>query len=493
MSGLVTFFMGRQDLDSGSDLLDQASDAFLKGEEIGGALLFSIIEECESLPLESPEDCLDFYRLLVSVLFMREKKNQQLDHQIEGLIRKGKTEGFWKSFQLEEGYRVLVDYLYEGKRQPFEVKQLEKGAVLQENGMHSLERHIPHPKENAELALLCLYLGWVWQVDGLVQSGLKLTEFCLSFCDHNGELFQGMWVRELEYRENKNTQIFSLLFTIASHVALSSKIQVVSEALFEKREGLQPFVALFAKAFQRLIEGGESFPKIHEGLTLYDHDQSLGFLRYHHERLSFACSASGVNTGLGVIHKKGVHITSFGPHYAPLADSNCYGIFRPSNGSRDGFKDLIIEPGDEKARFKGWTRVVTPVASHVSKHPCSFAERGQQWLFFDVVGEKDTVNLTIRQSQFDETAPLHFVFFVSADKGIIEEEGEILPKGLEGFHGRSNKIVFSRGSEEITITPNFEGTMEVIPLAGGDYFWSADFLLAFPLMEKMSAYCWDIE
>ena len=493
MSGLVTFFKGRQDLDSGSDLLDQASDAFLKGEEIGGVLLFSMIEECKALPLESPEDCLDFYRLLISILFMREEENQRLDHQIEGLIRKGKTEGFWKSIQLEEGYRRLVDYLYEGKRQPFEVKQLEKGAVLQENEMHALERHIPHPKENAELALVCLYLGWVWQDDELVQSGLKLTEFCLSLCDHDGVLFQGMWVRESEYREKENTQTFSLLFTIASHVALSSKVQVVSEALFEKREGLQPFVALFAKAFQRLIEDEESFPKIHEGLTLYDHDQSLGFLRYHHESLSFACSASGVNTGLGVIHKKGIHITSFGPHYAPLADSNCYGIFRPSNGSRDGFKDLTIESGDEKARFKGWTRVVTPVASHVSKQPYSFAERGQQWLFFDVLGEKDRVNLTIRQSQFDETAPLHFVFFVSADKGMIEGKGEILPKALERFQGRSNKIIFSRGTEVVTITPNFEGEMEVIPLAGGDHFWSADFLLAFPLMEKMSAYRWNIE
>ena len=147
MSGLVTFFMERHDLGPGSNLLEQASCAFLKREEVGGILLFSIIEECKELPLESPEDCLDFYRLLSSILFMREEENQRLDNQIEGLIRKGKTEGFWKSFQLEEGYRILADYLYEGKRQPFEVKQLEKGAVLQENEMHALERHIPHPKE----------------------------------------------------------------------------------------------------------------------------------------------------------------------------------------------------------------------------------------------------------------------------------------------------------------------------------------------------------
>lgn len=493
MSGLVSFFMSCQDLDSGSDLLDQASDAFLKGEEVGETLLFSIIEECKALSLESPEDYLDFYRLLVSILFIREEGNQRLNNQIERLIRKGKTEGFWKSVQLEEGYRILVDYLYEGKRQLFAVKQLEKGAVLQENEMRALERHIPRPKENAELALICLYLGWVWKDDELMQSGLKLTEFCLSLCDHNGELFQGMWVRESEYRVTGNTQTFSLLFTIASHVALSSKIQVVSEAIFEKRGRIQPFIALFAKAFQRLLEDKELFPKIHEELTVYDHDQSLGFLRYHYESLSFACSASGANTGLGVIHKKGVHITSFGPHYAPLADSNCYGVFRPSNGSRDGFKDLTIEPGDERARFKGWTRVVTPVASHISKQPYSFAERGQQWLFFDVVGEKDTVNLTIRQSQFDETAPLHFVFFVSADEGMIEGGGEILPKALERFQGRSNKVIFSRGGVMVTITPNFESEMEVIPLAGGGHFWSADFLLAFPLMEKMSAYRWSIE
>jgi hypothetical protein len=302
-----------------------------------------------------------------------------------------------------------------------------------------------------------------------------------------------MWVKESEYRKGDHAQLFALLFKLTSHVTTSSKVQVASEALFEKEEKISPFSALFAKAFQILIEDKEAIPKIHEGLTLYDHDQSLGFLRYQYGNLSVACSGAGVNTGLGAIHKKGVHITSFGPHYPPLADSNCYGIFRPSNGSQEGFKDLSLEPGADKARIKGWTRVIAPVSTQISKQSYSSAERGQQWLFFDLVGEGETVNLTIRQSSFDETTPLHFVFFVSADKGLVGGETEMLPKALERFQGRTKKILLSRGEETVTIAPDFEGEMEVIPLAGGDHFWSADFLIAFPLMEKMSPYRWHIE
>jgi len=495
MSGLVSFFRDRQEVVSGGDNLSQAINAFLNGKEDGESLLILAANDCLTLPLDTPEDILYFYRCLTSILFMRKEENPRLDNVLDELVLKGETKGFWKGFQLEEGYRVLAHFLYTGKKKDFTVKHLEKGAVLQENGMHVLDRHFPNPRENGELALICLYLGWKWFDEDLMQVGLNLAGFCLSLCDHEGKLFQGLWLRESEYRSSGLTQIFSLLFSLASHVALSSKIQVVAETLLEEKEKSPPhlMIALFAKAFDHLIESEIPFPKGHDGYTLYDHDQSLGFLRYEGDTLSFVCSASGANTGLGVLHKKGVYITSFGPHYAPLADSSGYGIFRPSNGSRDGFKDIEIETGSDKARIKGWTRVVAPVATHVANQSYSIAQAGKQWLFFDLQGMEDSASLLVRQSVVDQENPLYFVFFISADRAIIEGEAEILPKGIERFQGRANKILFRKNADEIKISPQFEGEMAVIPLAGSDHFWSADFLLAFPLTEKMSAYQWNIE
>ena len=493
MSGLVTFFEGSQDSDFGTDLLSQAAKAFLKGEEKGEILIFPLIETCSSLPLDSPEDLCHYYHLLCAILWMRDKDNPRFNQAIYPLLQRGKSEGFWKSFQLEQGYRTLATFLYDGTCEPFEVKQLEKGAVLQENEMHTLERQVPEPRENAELALICLYLGWKWGKEELIQYGLKLTEFCLSLCDHEGKLFQGMWVRESDYQKGGLTQIFSLLFTVASHVALSSKVQVVSDALCEQKKGMDPLTSLFAKAFHTLIEEEVPLPKMEGGIMLYDQDQSLGFLRYHKGDLSFACSASGVNTGLGVMHKKGIHITSFGPHYAPLADSNCYGLFRPSNGSREGFRDLTYESKEDKVGIKGWTRVVAPVNDHVSKQSYSLAQGGPEWLYFEVVGEEEEMKVTVRQTRYQPETPLYFVFFVSAEKGIIEGKAELFPRGLERFQGPIDQIFFEKEGKRIKVKAHFEGEMEVIPLAGDDHFWSADFLLAFPLQRKMTAYRWSIQ
>lgn len=492
MSGLVAFFKGRENVSSHADPLSLAVHAYLKGEGRVEALLFSLLEAAASLSLETPEDVLEFYRYLTAVLFMKEENNDRLDSQIMPLLNRGIADGFWKSFQLQEGYQVLAAFLLDQTRNPFQVRQLEKGAVLQEGGLHVLDRHAPHPRENGELALICLYLGWAWNDEELMASGLKLTEFCLSLCDHEGELFQGMWMKESDYQRETLTDLFSLLFHVASHVALSSKIQVISEALSKKMRGEDPLVALFAKGFQTLIDKGAPFPKVEGGVTLYDQDQSLGFLRYQYGNLSLACSAAGVNTGLGVIHKNEVHITSFGPHYAPLADSTCYGIFRPSNGSRDGFKDLSLESSEDKARFMGWTRIVSPAAEHLSESPFSVAQPGPQWLMFDVKGEKETVDLTVRCHQIDEANLLYIVFFVHADRSVIGERA-LFPKALDRFQGRSGEILFERGEGKITIKPQFESEMEVIPLAGEDHFWSADFLLAFPIREKMVPHRWIIE
>ncbi|MCB1106645.1 MAG: hypothetical protein KDK76_00945 [Chlamydiia bacterium] len=479
MSGLVTFFSKLQEVNCGFDLLSQAVSAYLKGEERGEALLFSLIEGCENLPLETPENVTDFYQALVAILFM---EPSGVDQKIEALIAKGKVEGFWNSFPLHKGYQSLAEYLFCGKCDPFEVKQLERGGVLQEGEMHAFERHIPNPQENGLLALVCLYLGWALKNEELIQKGIKLTEFCLSLCDAQGELFEGLWVKESQYKNSKQQEVFALLFSVVNHIVLSSKMQMIAENFFEKRQGKDPFISLFAKGFQNLIDAKVSVTKIHEGITLYDQDQSLGYVRYQTGNLSLACSASGVNTGLGTLHKGGIHITSFGPHYPPLADSNYYGIFRPSNGSREGFKDITIESEEERVRFKGWTRVI----ENSSTSP------GAEWLFFDIEGEGEKIHLKTRRSQCEEISPLYFVFFVTAEKVQVGER-EFFPKALDRFRGKCHKILFERGEEKMIIDPHFNGEMEVIPLAGREHFWSADFLLAFPMREKMCPYSWNVE
>lgn len=471
MSGLVTFFKDRQENVFGDDSLSKAVDAFLKGEERDESLVFPIATFCSGFPIDTPQDLIKYYQSFLSILFLRKflsLQDERLDEKITSLMKKGKINGFGKSFELQKGYEALANYLFEESQLELEFKQLEKGAILQDN--------IPLPLQNAYVGLIALFLGSAWEDKELLQKGLKVAEFCLSLCDHQGELFQGLWVKEPDYSQEVLEGTFFLFFSIASHFSHSSKLQMVTEALSE-RKCSDSFISLFKYAFEKI-----SFPKLDQGLNLYDFDRSLGFLGYQYGETSLAISAAGINTGMGSIHKKGIHIVSMGPHYTPLADSDYYGISRFSNGSQEGFKDLKIESGEEKGEIEGWTRVIIREKTDLN----------EQWLFFNLKAEKEKIDLSVRQSHHNESNPLYFVFFVSADKGIIKEDEELHPGTLERYVGKSHQIVFEKLGENIEITPHFNGEMELIPLAGKDHFWSADFLLAFSLNKKLYSYSWTI-
>ncbi|QVL57209.1 MAG: hypothetical protein KFB93_07455 [Simkaniaceae bacterium] len=471
MSGLVTFFERSQEDTLGTDPLGKAVHAFLKGEESGEALLFPLATYCESFSIDTPQDLIEYYRSFLSLLFLRkfyEKKDEKLDQEICTLILKGKKNGFGKHFYLQNGYEALASYLFENKKGELEFKQLEKGAIL--------HRDLPNPMQNGEIGLIALYLGLVWDDEDLLHRGLKCVEFSLSLCDHRGKLFQGLWLKESEYQSIAHNDTFALLFDIASCFSHSSKLQMASENFSDKKYS-DPFILLFNQAFEK-----RPFPSLSQGLTLHDIDRSLGFIRYQYGDTSLASSAAGVNTGLGSIHKKGIHIVSMGPHYAPLADSDYYGIFRLSNGSQEGFKDLKIESGEEIGKFQGWTRMASP----------DEGEPSEEWLYFNLEAEREKIDLTVRKSHHNELNPLFYVFFISADKGTIGEEKVLYPGILERYQGKTHQVVFEKGEEKVEITPHFDGEMKLIPLAGKDHFWSADFLLAFSLKKKLYPYHWTV-
>jgi hypothetical protein len=74
---------------------------------------------------------------------------------------------------------------------------------------------------------------------------------------------------------------------------------------------------------------------------------------------------------------------------------------------------------------------------------------------------------------------LAFAFFVKADEAIVGGT-KIKALSLSQFEGRAQRVYF-KGLE---IESEEEMDLKVVPLAGGDFFWGADFLLAFSLRNK---------
>ncbi|MCB1085294.1 MAG: hypothetical protein KDK60_04255, partial [Chlamydiia bacterium] len=452
MSGLALFYQGHQELGLNGNALEKACLSFLKGDEKGETLIFPLIEDLKAFSIDSPESAFVFYEQLIVALLIR-NRDSIFDEDFAALLKKGKCEGYWESEQLTFAFEGLATYLMTGEPPKLNMRTLENGGALTEWKGHLLSKHLIEPWANGWMALSLCFLGWSLCDEDLMQQGMKMIEFSLMFCDHEGKLFQGLWENEERYHGKSLVHLYAFLYHLASYLAPNSKLQVTSESLLEgiKGEAPPPLLKLFAHAFHQLAEENSPLPSLPKGVMVHTHDQSLAFLRYQYQETSLACTASGAGTGLGVIHHGDIRISSFGPHYLPLSDASRYGINRFSNGKREGFSDFLIEPGEESCRFRGWTKVVSP-------DPLKFIPH---WLFFDLQGSKENLSLTARQNRIHTDHPLYFVFYLYADRATIGESEVFLPCTLERFKGKSQQITFEGGRSTLTLLPHFEEEMEV--------------------------------
>lgn len=189
-------------------------------------------------------------------------------------------------------------------------------------------------------------------------------------------------------------------------------------------------------------------------------------------RLKGQLSLEGVHGGFGHIQAKGASIVTMGPHFFPLGLSDLYGIYR----TKDSFDDVHI--AKDPFAFKGWTRL-----AHKQKP-------SDLWMEVSAKEDGETLKLSVKFLHFTDFSPVSMVFFVKANKVVVNPFFEVYPSSLERYQGGSEKVSLSDGA--LTLNAQFEGEMQVIPLAGGPYFWGADFLVAYAITKEMSSYDFDV-
>ena len=465
MSDFVTFFKDICDSSSHHHPLNQVIDSYSENEREEHLLRLGLY--CKHFMIHSLESWIEYHHSLLSLLFLRKfyKKNHpEVELELDCLIRKGKTKGFGKQLQLKKGYDALICYLLDQTKKIIPFDQVNEGAILY--------RYLPYPLHNAEMGLIALYLGLIWNDLPLLKKGLKWAQFSLSLYDAVGRRFEGIWLKEKEFPMTCREDACALLFEVVAQLCPNLKSSVV----FSKKPYTDPFIFLFKKAFQELFFPMTSFP-----LSFSSINGSLGVFRYTFGEMHAMCTLVGENTGVGCIHKKEVKIVSMGPHYFPLGDSDYYGIFRTSDGAQSGLRDVKIELKEDRGFLQGWTRLYHPQF-----------EKRKNWVFLRVECKKERIDLEVQLNENPLLDPLFYVFFISAETAVLSENVVFYPAILDQYQGKVDKFLFKKGAETLTIFPHFEGEMTLIPLAGKSYFWSANFLLAFSLDKKLFSYRWTV-
>jgi len=463
------------------------------------ALIWELLDECREMHTDSPTSYLHRLRKLASLSFFHQfQPIPKVKALMQQVYREIDTLGFWDEFHLGKALYSLGCHLIGLPTPKIEPTQLAKGGILLESGDHFRDGGMPHLLLNAELALIWLFLGWKLKCDKLIEGALKWANFSVNFFDHEGRPFHGMWIRESEYSPLLLYAFYFLLFSMSSRIATNPKISQLADNLFDVLEKMDHtvsktsvvFSGFFSLGFEYLNQDGVYSEVINSHPT-HEIDQDLGYLLFKQNDFSFACSFSGVNTGLGALHKTDVRIVSFGPHRTPLGDPDCYGIYRTCSFHQP-FRDIELVKTSDNFALKGWTRILSSDMARGGMPGLTINLPSRHWLYFCAEGGENGVLLTSRLLKQGDESPLFFTYFIKADQVRI---GSALfsPGTLHQYRGENREMLFEKRGETLFLKPHMKGEMCVIPLAGGNHFWGADFLVAFTFDPFGNTCSWEIQ
>ncbi len=191
-----------------------------------------------------------------------------------------------------------------------------------------------------------------------------------------------------------------------------------------------------------------------------------------HKLENITINYQGDHTGLGSIQFDAVSVVSMGPHYFPLGELSRFGIYREG----DDFSDVE----ERRNSISGWTKLIAGDRSFGS---------GATWLHFGVEKDLNEIKLKAAFENGKGEDPFAFVFFVKAQEIKVSEK-RYLKGSLTTYQGTNAPLELFSGEEKVLLVPQFKGPIQIIPLAGGEFFWGADFLIAYEIHELDHKYSW---
>lgn len=501
-NGLVNFFQDRIKNIHSESKWNTELKRFYSAETYDHESLTFIVNDCLDYRIDHPQDFLACLHKILSALLLLhclKVEDKGLYRILQTALEAALKQGYWNDFQLGSALASLACHLLNLPADEVIPKLLPSGAALVEHGGHRLDAHLPNPILNAELGIIWALLGVVNKNYDQILSALQLGHWQLNTVDYNGVPFEGLWLKGDEYCPISLLSANYLLFDMCQALSEHPKMQLARDnqlrqlAVFKEDDFYEsPMLTLLLSEYleEKLssYELSDTLKSNIGSIGISREDKDLGFCHYCYNDFNLICSASGSNTGIGSIHKDQVHITNMGPHFYPLGNLEGFGIYRTC--VKDGsFKDIMIKIDDGMLDFKGWARLISP---ELSTHGCSKVKPGNSWMEFHMEGLETKCKLTVKCLQ-NESAPLAFTFFIKAEQALVDQKFELLPKSLDRYSDQTTSMTFKRGNSSLTIHPSYEGKMEVIPLAGKNHFWGADFLLAFPISPDQKRFSWEIE
>ena len=420
----------------------------------------TVVEEAQTISTLTDE--IDQYLLLLRDLVWRVLEGAEDHAGLKKRLGQLLLQKYPSEVQLPHAYLVLLTYLLKFEPLAIHPQQMHSGATCLDALGFSKSSQLPEPAQLAELGSLWMILGVHLKNETLLYAGIKVALWQIHTLDHRGLPHFSLWSRAATFHASTLAMSNHLLFTLAYR--LTSDPGFNQAAQIQKHYGWNP-ASLAGKLLTLVPE------KIPSPLRLthkpFAEEMTVGLMKFATAQWSMACSLSGWNSGIFSYHKNDAAIVNSGPQAVPLDALDKFGIDRTCSISARSFNEIRWEKTAYHFRMKGWAKAFA--------HPA--------WMEIEAYYEAQKLTLSCQLQEERPSENLAMVFYVRCDLLAIGGKETLQAGSLERYQGKALPLELRAEEEKIFIEPLTEQEMQIIPLAGGDHFWGAHFLIAFPFAE----------
>lgn len=402
----------------------------------------------------------------------------------------------WPEMQLWSMYKAICSLLLDQPAEKPEVHQYPSGATPFERGERWSWGTAPQCRFQAELGFLwCLY-GQLTGDIHYFKAAESLADWQLNTLNYHGQPLVGLFTQEEHGSELKLLINNYLLFSAVAVFSERKDMAAFAERHFDRMAALSSDVSIEFSPLQFVYHHWLShYPKQQpEPLRLSGlyKDESLLLAGYRSEIVSVASTLAGGGTSMGSLCRGDLQIVSFGPQHYPLGDCRGFGI--ETQQGWESQSTVKVSLADKSYCVEGIARVSPEPKTSTQRATYRNGEHSGTWIEAKQIFRNEQLTIEAIFHGLFDVSSLLFVFFVKANSCTIESLKEVKQRSFERYQGEVKKIILHGDKEILEIeAQEKQGGMQVIPLGGGDNFWGADFLVAYPLISQKSKYTWIIK
>lgn len=363
------------------------------------------------------------YTLRRPVMHVLESLLSELLHQLDQKEDSKRVEAWGRSPLLKEHELLQAAYALLAKRSPnFTFSPLASGAIPLFRQGFFLWGGLPYPQEHAQLGALLAQLN-----DPQANAMVHFQEATL---DHTKRPIASLFRQEEGWNEHS--------------------LKIANDSFF-KSVGYVP------------------------SATVQFADHELGMVSRRTDVATVVCMASGCKSGMGVFLNRDAGILNFGPQLSPFENCSAFGL--AGRAQKIDLHDLPYQFTLSSVCHLASPHMRETGFSHIK-------DSGYSGVWMKTKMEGNLSELSI-ECTFESVHPLdalRFIFFGKGESCWVRGLHKLSPRSLDRYQGpvQGVTLVGKEGNVHIEV-PKGVSHLEVIPLAGDENYWGADFMFTYIL------------